>query len=203
MKSLTLISLFLISLGCVKTQNIDFNNLKDGDIIFHTSKSSQSSMLKKVTNSNLTHVGMIFSNKGELFVYEAIQPVKITSLKSFIKRGQDSKYKVMRPKFELSNEDKKKMFSYAKKQLGKNYDSKFQWSDNKMYCSELVWKIYKEIGVELCETKKFSDYNLSNSLASTAINKRYKNTKFNLSEKVVAPSDLFESSKLKVIIDTY
>jgi hypothetical protein len=109
----------------------------------------------------------------------------------------------MRPNFNLSNDDKKKMYSYAKKQLGKNYDSKFQWSDNKMYCSELVWKIYKEIGVELCEVKQFSDYDLDNSLAVSAINKRYKNSNFNLSEKVVAPSDLFNSDKLKVIVDTY
>ncbi len=203
MRTIILITLFFMSFGCSKPQSSDFTNLKDGDIIFHTSTSSQSKMLKEVTNSELTHVGIIFFKDGKPFVIEAVQPVKITPLQSFINRGENSEYKIMRPNFNLSNDDKKKMYSYAKKQLGKNYDSKFQWSDNKMYCSELVWKIYKEIGVELCEVKQFSDYDLDNSLAVSAINKRYKNSNFNLSEKVVAPSDLFNSDKLKVIVDTY
>jgi hypothetical protein len=72
-----------------------------------------------------------------------------------------------------------------------------------MYCSELVWKIYKSAGYELCDVKKFSDYNLDNDLAKSAINNRYKNTKFNISESVVAPSDLYDSNKLSTIVDTY
>jgi hypothetical protein len=27
---------------------------------------------------------------------------------------------------------------------GKNYDMTFEWSDNNIYCSELIWKVYQE-----------------------------------------------------------
>lgn len=36
--------------------------IKDGDIIFHMSKSSQSRLISKVTGSNYTHMGILFYN---------------------------------------------------------------------------------------------------------------------------------------------
>lgn len=198
-KTLTIASTILVSsISC----NFKTESFKDGDIIFHTSKSQQSSMLKMATGSNLTHVGVIFFKKGTPYVIEAVQPVKITSLKSFISRGEDSKYKVMRYENELTEENKSKMISWGKKQIGKNYDAKFQWGDNKMYCSELVWKMYKNAGIELCETKKFSDFNLKNQKVKAAIKNRFKND-FNLNEIVVSPVDIYNSGKLDLIYSNF
>jgi uncharacterized protein YycO len=175
---------------------------KDGDIVFQTSRSKQSSMIKKITGSKLTHCGMIYEKKGKLFVIEAVSPVRTIPLNQWISNGVDGKYKVVRLKNELTDSDKKIMFSYAKKQLGKSYDSKFQWSDNKMYCSELVWKVYKSVGVELCETNKFSDYDLDSPEARKAIKLRY-NTEVNLKEKVVTPVDIYETNLGDVIYSNY
>ena len=36
------------------------------------------------------------------------------------------------------------MKTIGRKYLGRDYDLRFEWSDDKIYCSELVWKIYKE-----------------------------------------------------------
>lgn len=35
------------------------------------------------------------------------------------------------------------MKQIGEKFKGKPYDIYFEWSDDKIYCSELVWKIYK------------------------------------------------------------
>lgn len=44
----------------------------------------------------------------------------------------------------------KKMKKVGEKYIGKDYDLYFEWSDSRIYCSELVWKIYKEsIGLEI------------------------------------------------------
>ena len=201
--SILLIIIMITIFVCNKNKSQDLSQLKDGDIIFHTSQSKQSKMIEEVTDSKLTHVGVIFFKDNKPYVIEAVSPVKITPIKSFISRGLNSDYKVMRPNFELTNKDKETMYSYAKSQLNKSYDLKFQWSDNKMYCSELVWKIYKNAGVELCETKTFSDYDMDGDLAKSAIKNRYKNSSIDFSEKVVTPSDLSESDKLVTIIDTY
>lgn len=131
-------------------------------------------------------------------VYEAVNPVKITSLDNWINRGQNKSYRVLRYRTKLSSEQIQAIKSYSQKQLGKSYDLKFQWSDGKMYCSELVWKAYKAAGIELCKPNKFSDYNINSPLARQAIRQRYGKS-INLDEPVVAPSDIFNSWSLRVV----
>lgn len=189
-------------LACSK-ELTNVTDLKDGDIIFHTSTSSQSNMLKIATASRLTHVGVIFIRNNKPYVFEAVQPVKITPLDEFIARGVDSKYKIMRYDQPLSKAQINKGLLYSRKQLGKKYDIRFQWSNDKMYCSELVWKVYKEMGVELCPTKKFSDFNINNIIVRSVIERRFKGVKFDENETVVAPTNIAESYELTTIFDTY
>lgn len=177
-------------------------NFRNGDIIFHTSKSSQSKMIQIVTNSKLTHCGIIFYMKGKPYVFEAIQPVKITPLQQWINRGVDGKFIVSRVKNQLTNEQISNMFNYAKTQIGKDYDNKFQWSDKKMYCSELVYKVFVAGDRFIGESKKFSDYNLNNNTVKLAIKKRYGNS-INLNEMVVTPADIYNSPEIKVIYNNY
>ena len=190
---------FLLSLvlfGC------NDSTFKDGDIIFHTSKSSQSDMLEKVTSSNLTHVGIIFYNDGEPFVIEGVQPVKITPLNDFISRGVAGKYKVVRYNRKFTDSQKDRMYEYARNQIGKDYDMKFEWSDDKMYCSELVFKTYFNGGITLCNINKFEDYDLSDDIIQKEIDIRYGGD-INLNENVVTPVDLYESLSVHLIFDNY
>ena len=211
MKKLIILSILLVLFSFVynnytdlpfyKKELKDVSELRDGDIIFHTSKSNQSQMLQVATNSELTHVGIIFFRNGLPYVFEAVQPVKITRLENFIARGVDGKYKIVRYKDGLTKEQINLGIAYSKRQLGKNYDIKFQWSDKKMYCSELVWKIYKEMGINLCDPKTFSNYNISSPEVQKAIKQRYGST-FNMDEQVVAPVDIYESSLVQTVFNT-
>jgi uncharacterized protein YycO len=193
MKKLIYLLVFVLSFTSCSSQE-----LKDGDIIFHTSKSSQTKMLQIATNSDITHVGVIFFKSGKPYVFEAVNPVKVTPLKEFINRGVGSKYSIKRTKTPITSSELKIMMEYGKRQLGKPYDSKFQWSDSKIYCSELVWKIYHYAGIRLCDIKQFSDYNLGRPIVKEAIKSRYQG-KFDINESVVAPIDLYNSNKLKTI----
>jgi uncharacterized protein YycO len=211
MKKLIILSILLVLFSFVYNNYTDLpfykkelknvSELRDGDIIFHTSKSNQSQMLQVATNSELTHVGVIFFRNGLPYVFEAVQPVKITRLENFIARGVDGKYKIVRYKDGLTKEQINLGITYSKRQLGKNYDIKFQWSDKKMYCSELVWKIYKEMGIDLCDPKTFSNYNISSPEVQKAIKQRYGST-FNMDEQVVAPVDIYESSLVQTVFNT-
>lgn len=176
--------------------------LKDGDIIFQSSKSSQSKMLQIATNSNITHVGVIFFKSNKPFVFEAVNPVKITPLQEFINRGAGRKYSIKRTKTPLKKSELKIMMEYGKRQLGKPYDLKFQWNDNKIYCSELVWKIYHYAGIRLCDIKSFSDFNLERPIVKQAIITRYKGN-FNINESVVAPIDLYKSTQLETVYSNF
>ena len=105
---ITLILSFITLIGCYND-----DNFKNGDVIFHTSKSSQSKMIQDVTKSKYSHVGIIYIKDDETYVMEAVQPVKVTPLDVFIERGVGSEYMVMRYKGNLSEKDLNKMYEYG------------------------------------------------------------------------------------------
>ena len=87
--------LIIFLLNCSTDQN---KNFQDGDIIFQTSKSNQSKALQIATNSKFSQMGIIYNKDGQLYVYEAVQPVKLTKLKDWIDRGVELKFTVKRLK---------------------------------------------------------------------------------------------------------
>ena len=159
-------------------------------------------MIQDVTGSKYSHVGIIYNKDGKTYVMEAVQPVKMTPIDEFISRGVDSKYTVVRYIWGLDKRQKKMMFDYASAQLGKNYDSKFQWSESSMYCSELVFKIYYNAGIQLCDIHRFKDYNLSSEDVQNEIKVRY-NTEIDPDELIVTPVDLYDGLSTGVVFDNY
>jgi hypothetical protein len=178
---------------------------KDGDIIFQSSQSEQCEAVRIATNSKFSHCGIIFNENGKCYVYEAIQPVKKTLLNNWITHGIDSKYLVMRLKDStlLVKSSLDKMKSYGENLFKKDYDIYFEWSDENIYCSEYVWKIYKNgANIELCNLEKLKSFNLNDYRVKAILSERYgKNIPLN--EDVVAPSQLAKSNKLVTIFDNY
>lgn len=181
-------------------------SVQDGDIIFQTSQSKQCEAVRIATNSKFSHCGIIYEINGKKYVFEAVQPIKTTLLSEWIKHGEDNKYLVKRLKNSseiLTSEVISKMKNYGKQFDKKDYDLYFEWTDDKIYCSELVWKIYKNgAGIELCSLEKLKNFNLANEKVKQILKERYGN-KIPLEEKVVAPSQLVNSNLLETIIDTY
>ena len=177
--------------------------LQDGDIIFQTSKSSQSKAIQLATNSKYSHMGLIYILEGDPYVYEAVEPVKLTKLDKWIKRGENAEYVVKRLKDSeklLTKESLKKMKEFGEKFKGKNYDLFFEWTDEKIYCSELVWKIYKEtLGIEIGELQELREFDLTNELVQTKMKERY-GDQIPLDEKVISPERMFTSDKLITVM---
>lgn len=176
---------------------------QNGDIILQQTPGHQAKAVQLATNSPWTHVGVVFLTKDGPQVLEAVQPVQIVPVKKFIKRSYKGKYQVMRLKNNTSMtlNSLNKADKWAKAQIGKNYDGRFQWSDQTLYCSELVWKIFKVAGnIELCPIKKVGDYNLKNPTVKALIKQRFGSiTRLNLNEPIVAPSDIAASTLLTIV----
>ncbi len=82
---------------------------------------------------------------------------------------------------------------------GKNYDLTFEWSDEKIYCSELIWKVYKRAtGIEIGKLEKLSDFDLTNEAVKVKIKERY-GDKIPMDEIVISPAAIFESDLLITI----
>ena len=176
--------------------------VKNGDIIFQTSKSRQSKAIQLATGSRYSHMGIIYENDGQFFVYEAVQPVKLTPLTEWINRGENGHYVIKR----LENADQvltnltlTKMKQIGEQFKGKSYDIYFEWSDDRIYCSELVWKIYKQAtNIEIGKLEQLSDFDLSNEIVKAKMKERY-GSNIPMDEKVISPAAMFNSDKLITI----
>lgn len=174
----------------------------NGDLIFQTSLSSQSKAIQLATNSKYSHCGIIYKKSNEFFVFEAVQPVKNTPLEEWIERGKDGKYVVKRLKNArqiLTPAVIAKMESIGKGFAGKDYDLTFEWSDEKIYCSELIWKIYKRAaGVEIGQLEKLKDFHLDNAAVKAKLLERYGNN-IPQNETVISPASIFNSKLLVAV----
>jgi uncharacterized protein YycO len=192
--------------SAIKDKENKFEAINDGDIIFQSSQSAQCEAVRIATNSKFSHCGIIYIDNGKRYVYEAVQPVKITALEDWITHGKDNSYVIKRLKKEksvLTPSILKKMKDYGKQFENKDYDLYFEWTDNKIYCSELVWKIYKNgANIELCKLESLKNFNLKDEKVKSVLKQRYGNN-IPLEEKVVAPSQIVNSELLETVIDTY
>jgi uncharacterized protein YycO len=180
------------------------SKLRNGDIIFQTSKSSQSKAIQLATNSTYSHMGILYRDALKYYVYEAIQPVKMTPLKQWIDRGEGGHFVVKRLRNAaeiLTPETLAKMKKVGERFKGKDYDLYFEWSDDKIYCSELVWKIYKEgANTSIGVLQKLSDFDLNSEIVKQKIKERFGDN-VPMDEKVISPVAIFNSKNLKVVLE--
>ncbi|MDR2099434.1 MAG: YiiX family permuted papain-like enzyme [Campylobacteraceae bacterium] len=190
------LALFLAWLCSVEIRS---GELMEGDIIFQTSLSSQSKAIQAATKSKYSHMGLIFKNEGKFYVLEASKTVVLTPLEAWIKRGEGGKYVIKRLKnadVVLSAQTLAKMRKEGDKLKGKNYDLTFEWSDERIYCSELVWKIYKRgADIEVGKLQKLGEFDLNSDAVKAKLKERYGGN-IPISEIVISPASMFESELL-------
>jgi hypothetical protein len=178
------------------------DGLKEGDLIFQTSLSSQSKAIQLATKSKYSHCGIVFKEGDSFYVFEAVQPVKRTPLAEWIARGEKGKFIVKRLKNAeqtLTPEVLQKMKEIGKGFNGKKYDLDFEWTDEKIYCSELIWKIYKRsTGIDIGKLEKLGDFDLSSDQVKRKIKERYGNN-IPMEELVISPASIFDSELLVTV----
>lgn len=164
---------------------------QNGDVIFHVSKSYQSTAIKLGTLSRYSHCGVVVVENGKPYVIEAERGVEKTPMKTWLRRGQMwHHYRVMRLK------KPQELTLRYKKLLGIPYDTKFRFDNGKLYCSELIWEMYKENGILLCEPNPLREYHFLNL---PVVKKQVKSKGMTLDQEVVPPSDLVKSRKLRTV----
>ena len=168
-------------------QTEPIKEVREGDVIFQTSQSQQSPLIQIATRSKISHCGIIVMKNGNPHVLETLKTLVITPLDKFIARGEDGKYWLKRSK---KKNTKIEYGSY----LGKPYDLVFKFDNDKFYCSELIYDIYKnQLGIELCVPKKVSDYLILGTDQLPQIEKAMKKRGITKEQYAVAPVDIFES----------
>ena len=198
---LTTLVLFALLAGCSSSPGTDYQ-LRNGDIIFHTSRSPQSVAIQKATHSPYSHMGIVYLKDEHAYVFEAVKRVKLTPLDQWIARGEHGEFAVKRLR------DADELLDAAAlarmKEVGdafraKDYDLFFEWSDEQIYCSELVWKIYQRaLGIEIGVLQTLRDFDLSDPLVQAKLEERYGDN-IPLDMEVISPAAMFDSDLLGTV----
>lgn len=175
-------TIFMLSLtGC---NSIDVEDIQEGDIVFIESQSRQAPYIKVGTMSKWTHCGVIVSTPDGLQVLEASKTVRLTPVYKFIGAAKNGNWRIKRPEQKLPNR-----ISYSK-YLGMAYDLQFAFDNGKMYCSELVWQIYKDQGIELCKPRKVSSFIMTRI---PKVKKLMEQRQIKPEQYAIAPVDIYKA----------
>lgn len=180
--------------------------VREGDILFSKSLSKQSPALEEMTGSDWTHTGLILKLSGQLKVLEAAgNGVAYTTIEGFLARSLRGQYVVKRPKAEIAPMDAEQVAALKAALLpfiGLRYDKYFEWSDAKIYCSELVYKGYLNgLNLKFGQEQVIGDFALDGPLARQLIQDRYtdEGRELNLNEAVVSPIAVLNSPDLETV----
>jgi hypothetical protein len=131
---------------------------RDGDIIFQSLPHMPLiNAIEGATQSPYSHCGIVAQEQGRWYVYEALNRVRRVSLLRFCLQGRGDRFIVYR----LREEDQKyvpDMLRYVRSVQGRPYDMRYEMDDEKIYCSELIYKAYQSAAHQpLGQTVRFGD----------------------------------------------
>jgi len=182
------------------SSHVPSSHLHNGDLIFQESTSGQSEMVRALTRSQWTHMGVIVKRPAGTFVLEAASPVRITPLERWIAHGRGGRYVVKRlrdAESKLSPEVVERMSKLGAAWQGLPYDLRFRWDDQALYCSELAYKLFERgAGIRIGTLQHASDMNLDDERVQHAIRKRFANATFDPAEPVITPDSIFNDEQL-------
>lgn len=174
----------------LSAQDTPITDVREGDVIFHTSQSSQSPLIQIGTRSHITHCGIVVIKEDKPYVLETLKTLVLTPLDKFITRVKDGKYW-------LKRSDRENIKIEYAHYLGKPYDLAFSFDNDIYYCSELVYDIYKnQLGIELCKPKQVGDYLILGTDKLDKIENTMQRRGITKEQYAVAPVDVFESEYL-------
>jgi hypothetical protein len=157
-------------------------------------------MVRALTDSRWTHMGVIFNESAGTIVLEAVSPVRKTPLEKWIAQGRDRRYVVKRLRSRdsrLSSDAVARMKKLGATWLGRPYDVRFRWDDQSLYCSELAYKLFdRAAGVRLGKLERAADMNLEDERVQQALRKRFAGATFDPTETVVTPDSIFNDDQL-------
>ncbi len=138
---------------------VDATGLRNGDLIFREGPSFNSKVVKSMSDSQFSHVGMIYRSKGKWMVVHAVPDeseshetdyVKCEPIESFLDPTKAKSAKFMRVK--CNNQQALNAVRYAISKANDKtlFDNDYDLNDTtRLYCTELVCQAYKHQGIDL------------------------------------------------------
>jgi hypothetical protein len=133
---------------------------REGDILFQSLPYTPlAAAIEGVSSSPFSHCGVVTKSDSGWLVLEAIGPVQETPLDKWIARGRSSYFAAFRmlPPYDAAIP---RFLESVRSYLGRPYDILYELDDEKIYCSELIYKAFvAATGKPLGEAKPLGELN--------------------------------------------
>jgi hypothetical protein len=170
---------------------------REGDIVFQSLPHLPLvDAIESVSNSKLSHCGIVFRQEQDWWVLEALGEVIVTPLTEWTERGRERWFMVCRFRT-TTNIDTLKFIAAAKIYLGRPYDYRYMFNNEAIYCSELAYLAFKDVtGDTLGRVMKLGDLNWR---PNEDFIRSMEDGGLPLEREMITPVDLSRARELQVI----
>lgn len=198
MKQSLLLAVCLFLTSCVSAGPITPYKPQHGDIVFQSLPHVPViDAIEGSTHSPYSHCGIVVNQDNVWHVLEAIGPVKLTRLERWISQGRDDAFAVYRlkPAFQPKVDA---MITAAEKFIGLPYDIQYELDDEKIYCSELIYKGFlKASGERMGKTVKLGDLDWR---PHEKVIRAIAGDPAPVEREMITPRDLAQAEQLEVVL---
>lgn len=193
-------NLLAAQLDKFKPVPIETLDLRAGDFIFQHLPARLTRVIADITKSQYSHCGMIVKKEDGFYVLEAIGPVEETPLVEWIDRGIGHRITVVRLKQQY-RKDIPDIIKAAYKFIDAPYDILYEMDDEKIYCSELLYKaVLNSTGIRLGKTVKLGDLDWR---PYEAFIRYITGGDLPLEREMITPEDIACSDKVDTVYSTF
>jgi hypothetical protein len=168
---------------------------QEGDLIFQDLDcGTRCALIREVTESHYTHVGIVLRERETLKVWEAYEPVGPTDLVEWVRRGIGERVAIyrLRPGVSIAA-----LAAAVRGFAGRPYDGDYQWDDERIYCSELIAKAVNQAQ----GTQMFEPTPIGSLGAHTETIRRMSHGRLTEQTLMVSPVALVRSPILVKLVD--
>lgn len=201
------ILIFFILLSCKQSPEI---KLQTGDLLFQDLDCGPlCDAIEEATigknGERFSHIAIVSVENDEVFIIEAYDGVKKIPISEFIERDIKAYGKSNIVVGRLNKQYQKYIKNAvleAKKRIGLPYDDVFKLNNDKYYCSELIYDIFKDpIGTSIFSVKPMTFKNQKTGKTDDVWIKHFKDQNTPIPEGAPGsnPIDYFQSNKLTIL----
>lgn len=169
----------------------------EGDIVFQSMPHGDlTDAIEGITESPLSHCGIVHQAADGWVVIEAVGPVKETGLTEWIARGREQAVTVFRLK-EAYRDKIPDFVASAQTYEGLPYDFHYEFDDRAIYCSELVFKAFRHAAHEdLGKVQALGDLHVQ---GHEAFIRSLEGGTIPVDRKMITPRAISEASQLEKV----
>jgi hypothetical protein len=198
MKCALWLSIHLIITSCAAAGTTTPYSPQQGDIVFQSLPHMPViDAIEGSTHSPYSHCGIVVKQGNVWHVMEAIGPVRLTRLERWSTQGRKEEFAVCRLKSTFQPKVDA-MITAAEKFIGLPYDIQYEMDDEKIYCSELIYKGFlKASGERMGKTVKLGDLDWR---PHEKVIRAIAGDPLPLDREMITPRDLAKAEQLEAVL---